>query len=75
MPVAVVAIMEALTERDVTVLFKADAERMAERASLGLSPPVERRYARTSVGQPMPRLWSDAAQCACPACVSWVFVP
>ncbi|GHD82172.1 hypothetical protein [Streptomyces anulatus] len=31
MPVDVVAIMEALAEQGVTVLFKADAERMAER--------------------------------------------
>jgi hypothetical protein len=30
-PVDVVAIMEALAEQGVTVLFKADAERMAER--------------------------------------------
>lgn len=31
MPVDIVAIMEALAEQGVTVLFKADAERMAER--------------------------------------------
>jgi hypothetical protein len=32
-PVDVVAIMEALAEQGVTVLFKADAERMAERGT------------------------------------------